>query len=171
MRKHFIRGMVDGSLSTLGIVIGASAAILPIILAAALGGMMANSISNALSAFSSERVFQFSELRKTERSMVRKSLKGSVPEHKKRRATAKASLADGSATIVGGLIPILPYLLVPIATAMFISTGLVIATIFVIGMYIGKLSKENILFSALKMAVFGIAVVIIAYLVQAAIVT
>jgi len=166
MKKHFIRGIVDGSLATLGVVIGASAAIPPIIVAAALGGVMANGVANSLSAFSSEKVFQFAELRKTEKSMVRKSLKGSTPEHMKSRATVRASLTDGLATIVGGSIPIIPYLLLPAAIAMLISICSVISIVFIIGLYIGKLSKENILVSALKMVFFGIAVVAIAYLVQ-----
>lgn len=170
MISNFLRGYVDGSLSTLGIVIGASSASPSIIIAAAVGGTLANGISNVLSAISAAGAEQYKELRDVEKAMVGKELKGSEPDRKIGRQTVIAGGADGLATIIGGAIPIMPYLFLTGLQAMSVSTGLVVMTVFLIGMYLGKLSKRNILLSALKMAVFGVVVAAVVYLIQSFIV-
>ena len=171
MISHFLRGYVDGSLSTLGIVVGASSASSPIILAAAIGGTIANGISNTLSAISAVGAKQYKELRDVEKAMVGKELKGSELDKKIGRQTIFAGGADGLATIIGGAVPIAPYIFLSGLQAMSVSIGLVVITVFLIGMYIGKLSKRNVLLSALKMAVFGIVVAAVVYFIQSVIVS
>ena len=170
MRGNFLRGFIDGSLSTLGIVIGASAADTSIIVAASTGGTLANGISNIVSAFSAERADHYAELRKVEGAMVDKDLKESALESRMHKQTLVAGIIDGLATILGGALPILPYLFIPPNQAMVVSILLVLLALAVIGIYLGKLSRRNILFSALKMAAFGIVAAAAVYLVQSAIV-
>lgn len=162
----FLRGFMDGSMSTLGIVIGASAAEGPIIIAAAVGGTLANGISNVLSAFSSSEAEQYSEMRSIEDAMVSRELKGSDIERKIRRHTIIASLTDGAASVIGGAIPILPYLFLKQPQSMYTAIGLVVAMIFFIGIYLGKISRRNILLSALKMAAFGVVIAVAVYFIQ-----
>jgi len=166
----FVRGFVDGSLSTLGIVIGASAASSWIIVAAGVGGALANGVSNVLGALSAERIDQYRELREVERAMVSQELKGSALDGKIRKETVAAGMVDGLATMAGGAIPILPYLALDPDHAVFVSIALVIVEVFVLGLYLGKLSRENIVFSAVKMAVFAMAIAVIVYVVQSVIV-
>jgi predicted membrane protein (TIGR00267 family) len=170
MTGKFLRGFIDGSLSTLGIVIGASSASNVIIIAAALGGTLANGISNLLSAFSAEGVEQYKELRKIEESMVSRELNGSELDRQVSKKTITIGAIDGLATIIGGGIPILPYLFLPTFKAMLVAIGVVIVVISVIGLYLGKLSKRNMIMSAFKMAVFCIVVAALVYLVQSLIV-
>lgn len=170
MIGKFLRGFVDGSLFTLGIVIGASSAINTIIIAAPVGGTLANGISNLLSAYSAEGVEQYSELRRIEQAMVSRDMKGWTPERQVSRKTITIGALDGSATIIGGGIPILPYLFLPTFDAMLVAIGTVVATVGVVGIYLGKLPKSNILLSGLKMAALCIAVAGLVYLVQSLIV-
>jgi predicted membrane protein (TIGR00267 family) len=165
----FLRGFVDGALSTMGIVIGAYAATGPVVIAAAVGGALANSISNALSAYSSAEAEHYSEMRSIEDAMVSRELKGSSIERKMRRDTLIASASDGLATVVGGAIPILPYLFIKPPHATFLAAGLVVLMIFLIGIYLGKVSKRNIMFSAVKMAFFAIVIAVVVYFIQSAI--
>ncbi|MFW6102524.1 MAG: VIT1/CCC1 transporter family protein [Chloroflexota bacterium] len=158
------------ALSTLGIVIGASAAANPIIIAAGLGGTLANGIPNLLSAYSAEGVERYKELRRIEEAMVSKDMKVSEPERQVSKKAPKIGAVDGSATIIGGGIPILPYLFLPTFDAMPVAIGVVIAAVSVIGIYLGKLSKRNILLSASKMGVLCIAVAGVVYLIQSLIV-
>jgi predicted membrane protein (TIGR00267 family) len=65
---------------------------------------------------------------------------------------------DNSATIVGGAIPILPYLFPPSFDTMFGPTGVVVAPVSVTGVCLGKLSRRDIILSTLEMALFCIAV-------------
>jgi len=161
-----LRGFMDGSLSTMGIVIGAYAASGPVIIAAAVGGTLANGISNALSAYSSSEAEQYSEMRSIEDAMVSKELKGSAIERTIRKETLISSAADGLATIVGGTIPIIPYLFLKLPQSMYLAAGLVIGMIFLIGIYLGLVSKRNILLSALKMAIFGAVIAAVVYFIQ-----
>jgi predicted membrane protein (TIGR00267 family) len=162
----FLRGFMDGSLSTLVIVIGASAAEGPIIIAAAVGGNLANGISNVLSAFSAAEAEEYTEMRSIEDAMVSKELKGSDIERKIRRNTLIASLTDGVASVIGGMFPILPYLLLEPPESMYVAAGIVVTMVFLIGIYLGKVSRRNILLSGLKMAGFGIAVAVAVYFIQ-----
>jgi predicted membrane protein (TIGR00267 family) len=50
--------------------------------------------------------------------------------------------------------------------AMYLASGLVIMTIFFIGIYLGRVSRRNILISALKMAVFGVVIAVAVYFIQ-----
>lgn len=166
MFNNFIRGVIDGSLSTLGVLIGASAGSPGIIISAGMGGAVANGISNMLGAFSAEKAKKYGKLRKVERAMVSKSLKDSVLDLRIGPEVKKAGVVDGIATIVGGLIPVMPYLFMPASLAMFLSIALVLFILFFLGLYIGKLAKENIILSAIKMVVFGVVVAVIAFLIQ-----
>ena len=170
MRSKFLRGFIDGALSTLGIVVGALAASSSVILAAAIGGTLANGISNVLSAFSAAGAEDYTELRQVEKAMVDKELKGGMLDRQISKQTTLKASVDGVATIIGGAIPILPYLFMVPDKAVFVSVGLVIFVIFIIGMYLGKLSRRNILFSALKMSFFAASVAAVVYLIQSIIV-
>jgi predicted membrane protein (TIGR00267 family) len=161
-----LRGFTDGSLSTLGIVIGAYAAPNTVVVAAALGGAVANAISNALSAFSAAEAEQYSKMRDIEDAMVSKELKGSVIEQKIHRETWLASAADGLASILGGFIPILPCIFLQPHLSTYVAAGLVIFMIFLIGIYLGQVSKRNLLLSGLKMAFFGIVIAAIVFVIQ-----
>lgn len=164
------RGFIDGALSTLGIVIGASAASSSVIIAAGIGGAFANGISNVLSAFSAERVEQYNELRQIENAMVHKELKHSVVEDNIHRETLRAGIIDGLATIVGGALPIIPFFWLASESAVIVSSTVVVLAIFVIGMHLGRVSKRSMLLYGAKMAVFGLVVAVAVYFIQAQIV-
>lgn len=170
MISHLLRGFVDGALSTLGIAIGASAATSSIIIAATLGGALANGISNALSAFSAEGVERYRELREIEQAMVARELRQTELDRRVSRRTVKTGLVDGLGTVFGGLIPILPYFFLDTLPAMLTAIGAVVVVTALIGIYLGKLSRRNLAFSALKMAFFTLVVAGVVYLVEALIV-
>jgi len=50
--------------------------------------------------------------------------------------------------------------------ALFTSIGLVVLSVIVIGVYLGKISKRNLIISGLKMAIYGISVAVVVYFVQ-----
>ena len=172
MIANFMRGFVDGSLSTLGIVVGAVAADTSIVIAAGLGGALANGISNVLSAISAEELGQHKELREVEKAMVSKDFRGSKREQRVSRAALARGTVDGVATVVGGVIPVFPYFFcTSTSQAMLCAIVLVIGAVSFVGMYLGKVSKRNIAISALKMGVFGAIVAVVVYLVQLVIVS
>lgn len=102
--------------------------------------------------------------------MVSKNMKGSESERQVSRKTLTIGAVDGSATVIGGGILILPYLFLPTFNAMLVAVGVVVATVSVIGVYLGKLSRRNMILSAFKMAVLCIIVAGLVYLIQSLIV-
>lgn len=168
--RQFIRGFSDGALSTLGVVIGASSASTQVIIAAGIGGAMANGISNILGAYSAENVEGYLRLRGVEKAMVSRDLKNSTMHRSIRRRTLRVGALDGGGTVIGGLIPVFPYMAGIEGEALMISIITVIGLIAGIGIYLGKLSKRNLVYSALKMAAFAGAVAGIVYAIQSAII-
>ncbi|MFP3974918.1 MAG: VIT1/CCC1 transporter family protein [Chloroflexota bacterium] len=169
-RAKFFRGFVDGGLSTLGIVIGASSAESAVIVAAGVGGALANAVSNVLSAFSAEGAERYDNLRQVEKAMVDRDLKDTRLEMENSRLTLKAGVIDGIATMFGGAIPILPYIWLQTSQAIFVSTGVVIAAISLIGVHLGRVSRRNIFVSVIKMAFYAILVAVAVYFIQKAII-
>jgi predicted membrane protein (TIGR00267 family) len=166
MIGNFLRGYIDGALSTLGIVVGASSAESPIIVAAAVGGTIANGIANILSASSAAKAVSHGELREVEKAMVYGDLTGTMLDRKIGRQSMFAGLADGLATVIGGAIPIMPLLFLSGYQALFTSIGLVVLSVMVIGVYLGKVSRRNLIISGLKMGVYSISVAVVVYIVQ-----
>ena len=173
MARYLIRGLVDGSLSTLGIVIGASIVIgliseaTRIIVAAGIGGGLANGLSNIVGAFAAEKTVTHKELERIERAMLKR---GAVKNSKRYKKTEKrilsSSVIDGLATIGGSVIPVLPFFILPAPLALEWSIIVTLALFFALGVYIGRVSRENLTLSGVKMVLFAGATAGIAALIK-----
>ena len=167
---HFIRGVIDGSLSTLGVVIGASSGSSSLIIAAGMGGAIANGVSNILGAFSSEEYKSYTELSKIEEAMVTVDLDDTLLEKRAKKRTIRAGLLDGVATVMGGCVPVIPYIFANNFFTLVISISLVLMILFVLGMLIGKMSERQILISGLKLVIFGTITAVFVYMIQTALI-
>lgn len=156
MIRPLIRGLVDGALSTLGVVIGASSAQdAIIIISAGFSGAIANGFSNILAAFSAERTHGYLEMRKIENAMI-SQLKGTVVESEMQRKVMRRGTVDGFFTLVGGIIPIIPFLFLDIFSAVVTAIAMVVLLTASLGIYTGRYSKENMLVVGTKMGVFAL---------------
>jgi predicted membrane protein (TIGR00267 family) len=165
MIAKFLRGFIDGSLATLGIVIGASSATSSIIIAAAIGGTVANTLSNVLSAISATGAEEYGELRSVERAMVAHDMKGTSLERAIGRRAALGGVVDGIGTLAGGILPVLPYLL-HLPHPALVAVGIVTGATGVVGLYMGRITKQNLFFSAAKMVVFAGVIAVAVYFVE-----
>lgn len=157
MIRLAIRGLVDGALSSLGVVIGAALANdTTIILSAGLSGATANGFSNILAAFTAEKIGRYQDLQKVEKQMIR-PLKGTSIETEIGKEVMKGGFIDGFVSIIGGLIPVVPFLFLDIRQGLYLSIGLVTLVAAGLGAYTGYFSKENIVFSIVKMMFFTLA--------------
>jgi predicted membrane protein (TIGR00267 family) len=77
-----------------------------------------------------------------------------------------AALVDGSAPFMAAVPSLIPFLFVPgmigVETAYLVSVGASLATLFALGIFLGRISGENLLVNGVKMVVAGIAVALIA---------
>ncbi|KXB06625.1 hypothetical protein AKJ52_01925 [candidate division MSBL1 archaeon SCGC-AAA382C18] len=176
--RYLVRGFVDGALSTLGVVIGASTAIgtsadaTAIIIAAGIGGGVSNGLSNILGAFMAEKVVAGERLEEMEKAMLKEeALRGTKVDEEFHDKTISGGISDGLATMGGALIPVFPFMLVPIVAISEMSALLssIIVSLFLfagLGVYIGRVSKENIYYSILKMTAFAGLTAIIATIIR-----
>ena len=161
-----IRGLLDGTLATLGVVIGARGADPSIIIAAGISGGVANSLSNILAAFSAQKAIMLNELRQVEDAMVAKDLEGTKTHQEREQTVRVKSLMDGAATVFGALVPVLPYFFFPADLAMYSAVGVTSFLGFLIGVVMGKLSRQHVIYLGLKMAFIAIVVAAASALLQ-----
>ena len=75
-------------------------------------------------------------------------------------------MIDGLATIGGSVIPVLPFFILPALPALEWSVAVTLALFFSIGIYIGRVSRENLTLSGFKMVLFAAATAGIAALIK-----
>ncbi|MBP2172072.1 TIGR00267 family protein [Methanococcus voltae] len=167
-KRYVVRGLIDGSLSTLGVVIGASTGSASIIIAAGIGGGIANGISNILGALTAERAMIEEERSYKEKNLLMEEgyLKKTSEYKVKVEKSAYCGIYDGISTIIGSVIPVIPFFIVKPAEAILLAIGLTLIILFVLGIYIGRLSRENLIIAGLKMVAGGVIVAIISKLVE-----
>ncbi len=171
--RYLVRGFVDGSLSVLGVVIGAMNADYSIIIAAGVGGGVANGLSNIFGAMIAETTEVERELSRIERAML-SELRGTELEKEYRKNIVKMGVSDGLATILGSFVPILPIIAaaaydIAHRDAILLSVLTTVFCLGVIGGYVGRLSRKNVAVSAIKMALFGVITAVVSTLLEGAI--
>jgi len=179
-KRYLLRGFIDGVLSSLGVVIGASTAIglaaanqaTAVIIAAGIGGGVANGFSNILGAFVGEKLVKEKKLRNIENAMLKKgALQGTELDKNLEKKVVYSGLYDGIATILGSLVPVFPFIIgrlfsIQSLVLLYISAIISLLLFFILGLYIGKISKENLIISGLKLVAFGVFTLIITLLIK-----
>ena len=162
MRRYIIRGLIDGSLSTLGIVIGAQSASIGVIIAAGLGGGLANGLSNILGALTAEKTETELKITEIQKAMViGPELRNTYFYKRMQMLTILSGIYDGIATIIGSIVPLIPFLFSLIikfdkTIALTLSIFLTITLLFLIGCYLGVVSRTNLIISGIKMVIAGL---------------
>ncbi len=165
VERQFVRGFIDGALSVLGVVIGASAGNLDIIISAGIGGGVANGISNVFGAFTAERVEEEKEFRKIEKSML-VELRDTELYREVRRRVMLRGIVDGISTIFGSMVPVFPFIAAyvlgtSVRSALIMSVTLTALSLGMIGIYYGRISRENLVISCVKMVLMGLVTALI----------
>jgi predicted membrane protein (TIGR00267 family) len=73
----------------------------------------------------------------------------------------------GIAAIIGSLIPLVPFVILPVALSMWTSIGLAALVLFAVGAYKARLTVGHPSRSGLEMAVIGTVSALVGYLVGA----
>lgn len=170
-RRYFVKNGFDGSMTMLGIVVGSwvvSVERPEIVVTAGLGACLAMGISGLFGAYMTERAERKRDLKDLETAMMKK-LDDSVITDASSFVSFYAAIVDGGSPILTALVSLLPFILTlygffVIENAYVMSFILTLVTLFVLGMYLGKIAKENALLYGLQTLVAGIITVAIALL-------
>ena len=81
----------------------------------------------------------------------------------KQGSAVKSALVVGFAAIVGSLIPLVPFVLLPVHTSMVVSLVIAALTLFIVGAYKARITVGNPGRSGLEMAVIGTVSALVGY--------
>lgn len=173
IRRYFAMNAFDGAMTSLGVVMGAwlgnindPRSIIGVIITGGVA-MMVSGFSGTYMTESAERNHSLNEL---EDAMLI-NLDNTIYGKASRFVSIFAAFVDGSAPFVASIPSVIPFLLVPsllgIQLAYIVSIAASMFTLFSLGVYLGRISGENFLISGAKMVISGIAVALIALLLNA----
>ena len=172
-RRYFVKNGFDGSMTMLGIIVGSWVvnATAAYVVTAGLGACLAMGISGLFGAYMTERAERKRDLKNLENAMMTK-LDDSVITDASSFVSLYAAIVDGGSPILTAIVSLLPFILMLyglmiIENAYITSFMLTMVTLFILGMYLGKIAKENALLYGLQTLVAGIITIAIALLLGA----
>ncbi len=165
-RRLFVMNAFDGTLTIMGVVIGAhfSGVTEPrIVIVAGIGGSVAMGISGISGAYLAERAERKRDLKKLEMAMLQR-LDGTQFARASEFASFVIAFVDGISPAISASILVIPYLFVPMIrmdTAFYISLFLGLSELFTLGIFLARISDEKPLFSGIQMIIIGVITIVI----------
>ncbi|UCC33045.1 MAG: hypothetical protein JSW53_04450 [Candidatus Bathyarchaeota archaeon] len=168
-RRYFVKNGFDGSMTMLGIIVGSwviSVDRPEIIVTAGLGACLAMGISGLFGAYMTERAERKRDLKDLEDAMIT-NLEDTVLTDASSFVSFYAAVVDGGSPILTAVISLVPFALalgrfIAIWDAYILSFILTLITLFTLGMYLGRIAKENVLIYGVQTLAAGIITVAIA---------
>ena len=171
LRRYFAMNAFDGAMTSLGVVIGAYISHIsdP---RAIIGVIIVSGIAMAVSGFSGTYMTESAErsrsLNELEDAML-VDLEDTIHGHASRFVSLFAAFVDGSAPFVASIPAVVPFYLsivglLPLEIAFYASIVAALGILFILGVFLGRVSEGNLLYSGVKMVVAGLAVAMLALL-------
>ena len=167
-RRYFIKNGFDGSMTLLGIVVGAWVVRNPdpkIIVTAGLGACLAMGVSGLFGAYMTEKAERKRHLKTLEATMLT-DLSDSIHSDASNFVSIYAAIIDGVSPMLTAIVSLIPFILTLRGTlviwdAYIISLILTLATLFSLGLYLGRIARENILLYGAQTVAAGLLTVAI----------
>ncbi len=173
-RRYFIKNGFDGSMTVLGIVVGSwivGVTEPEIIVTAGLGACLAMGVSGLFGAYMTEKAERKKHLKTVEAAMLT-DLRNSILSDASDFVSLYAAFIDGASPMLTAVISLIPFILTLAGTfviwdAYVVSFILTLATLFSLGLYLGRIAKENMLLYGVQTVAAGILIVAIIFLLGA----
>ncbi len=163
-RRYFVIGLFDGVLTSLGVITGIwmTKGTKITLLSTILGSGLALSISSAWGAWEAES--HEAEIKRKEMELkLHRSLKGTLIQKLSTFSIAWTSFVHGVAPLIGILLPVIPFLFSYSYLSFLLSIIIGFLLLFITGLVMGKISKQNVIVSGLRMVFAGLITFIITY--------
>ncbi len=161
-RRYFIIGYFDGALTILGLIMGAylsGNASAKVVISAGVATAIALGISSGWGAYEAERVEQIARKMEKDRAMLRSV--GGIVERAHKFAILVSSAVHAISPIIASLIPLSFYVFLPLNEAFPFAVVTGLFQLFVVGAFMGRISKTNIIFSGLRLVLAGLITLVI----------
>ena len=166
-RRYFVSNGFDGTLTCIGIVVGAVLSGIPdgvTVIKIGLGAAVGLGTSAVWSVWEIERAETRAEILRIERAMLR-DLDDTRIQRDQQGARLVHAVASGLGPLIGILIPLVPFAfertILSMTEAAIGSVGLGIGILGVFGAYMGSISGQRWYVAAIRMALAGLVVAVI----------
>lgn len=168
-RRYFVMNAFDGALTMLGVVVGAYIAGLEeaaiTIISAGIAGSIAMGASGMSGAYMTEKAERTKKLKELEKAMLT-DLKDGIHDKSHRFATIYAAIVDGASPALAAMVVISPFFLanfniIPTELAFYSCIGLTLSVLVILGVYLARISDENMIKYGLQMLLVGILTAIL----------
>lgn len=168
-RRYFAMNAFDGVLTIIGVLMGNYTARVRdarIVIVTGFSTCMAMGISGLWGAYLTESAERKRDLDDLE-SHTLTDLSRTKIGRASRVAVVVVALIDGLAPFLSALVVLLPFffsaLLGDIVLSYYVSLGMALVVLFALGAFLGKVSKESLVISGLKMIVAGLVSILLSY--------
>ena len=169
-RRYFVKNGMDGSMTVLGIILGSWAAKVEnpyVIVMAGFGACLAMGVSGLFGAYITEKAERKRIIKDLEESIL-SDLDGSLQQNASEFVPALAALVDGLSPSLTATVSLIPFIismigLLSIWDSYVISTILTFATLFALGLFLGRVARERMWLYGLQMVAAGAVITIIVY--------
>ncbi|HUT18160.1 MAG TPA: VIT1/CCC1 transporter family protein [Anaerolineae bacterium] len=168
-RRAFANNSFDGVLTMIGVVMGSFVVGVQestVVLVTGLSTALAIGISGGWGAYlteSAERSHAVEELEQLTLTELRDTKIGKAS----RMAVVFVAAVDGLSPFLAALLVLIPFFLAPllpsISYAYYASIGMALLALFGLGIYLGRISKRNLILSGVKTAVAGVICIALIY--------
>ncbi len=175
MSRYVALGTLDGVLAVMGVTLTASGVAGAggfgvdnyLIGLTGLSGGIALALSNAFGSFIGERAEETRTMRELERKMMMAEgkLDDTIIHQQARRRVYMSMFTHGFSSFMGAFVPVLPFLLIPDrVTATMVTVILCLIALVGLGLYLGRVSRENIYKTSLEIVIIGILIGIVSFI-------
>lgn len=172
-RRYFVMNAFDGALTVMGIVLGAYIAGVEscsIIVSAVLGASLAMGLSGVWGAYMAEKAERLRKIKDLEAALFT-NLRGSRLYQASVVTIVWLAIVDGASPVAISLLAVSPFLLqsfkiFSLEVAVYLSVSLTLAILFILGMFLGRISKESLIVNGVKMASAGAVIAFILLFIQ-----
>ena len=176
MSRYVALGTLDGILAVMGVTLAASGVAsaggldIPnyVIGLTGLSGGIALALSNAFGSFIGERAEESRNLRELEQKMVIEegTLDDTLIHRQAKKRIYMSMFTHGFSSFTGSFVPVLPFILLTGRMAATLTTiTLCFFALVILGIYLGKVSRESLLKTSIEIVLIGVLIGIVSYII------
>jgi predicted membrane protein (TIGR00267 family) len=166
-RRYFAMNAFDGVLTIIGVLMGNLAVDVDrpeVVVSTGLATSIAMGISGLWGAYLTETAERRRELLELERYTLT-DLSDTLIQRASRAAVVTVAVVDGLSPFLAAVVVLIPFFVIglfpTITWAYYASLGLALLTLFLLGLFLGAVSRSNLIVSGIKTVVAGVAAIVV----------
>lgn len=168
-RRYFIMNSFDGLVTILGVIVGAlvTGVVKPtVIIGIGMGSTIGMVISGFSGTFIAEKTEREIDLERLKQALLVKSLDNTIHQKIFRATVLWVSFIDAISPAISAVIALAPQLLAVYGlidpfTAIIYSILVILSFLFVLGVYLAKVSRKNVIYGGLTLLAVGIGTTLV----------